>query len=232
VADGTEVHFSVVVSGMSIGRRVLDHWDGLGSDSASVKPVYRTVLDDLAFEDINNNKAFDLGLDLDLDDNPRASARGEDVNGDGRFDWSPDTVNNYDTWYDFNGNGRCDPGSGENDTVIVEGKVLYADLNADGDRDRSEIIVDRGVQGDCKEPPSGDYPYGEWETRSFFSPQKFRDNDFAVVIAVSAVTKNGVANTTLRYPRQYARRFFVTVNAEANGIRDRDGERYLLPQIK
>ena len=103
---------------------------------------------------------------------------------------------------------------------------------ANGSRDTSEIYVDNNAKNVCDEPASGDYPYGEWEVREFFDPLKFRTNDFAVAIEVSATTLNGVASARIRYPRQFARRLFVSINAEANGIQDRDGERFVLPQIK
>lgn len=231
VADGTEVHFSAVVTGLGVGYRVLDHWDGLGDGQATgaVKPVYRTVLADVSFEDINNNLAYDPGIDLDLDGIPSILRRGEDRNGDGNFDYNPLV---HDVWFDFNHNGRCDFGFGENDTAVSKGKTLYADLNANGVRDASEILLDRGTIGACDVPNSGDYPYAEWEVRDFLSEIRFRDNEFAVAIEVSAVTKNGVAYARLRYPRQFATRLYVNVNAEANGIRDKDGERFVLPQIK
>ncbi|MDQ3001801.1 MAG: Ig-like domain-containing protein [Fibrobacterota bacterium] len=229
VADGTEVHFSAVVTGAAFGLRVFDHWEGLGgSGTTSTKPSYRIVAYDLPFEDINNNNKFDLGIDLDLDNNPALLRRGEDRNGDGVFDWNPLI---HDSWFDFNGNGICDPGVGEDDTVVVAGKTIFADLNANGFRDGSEIFADRGTIGVCDIPASGDYPYMAWEVRDFLPSMQFRDNDFAVAIEVSAVTKNGVAHARLRYPRQFSRRLFVNVNAEANGVRDRDGERFMLPKI-
>jgi protocatechuate 3,4-dioxygenase beta subunit len=234
VADGTEVHFSAVVTGLAVGRRVLDHWDGLGTaggifTSTSVQPIYKTLLFDYPFEDINNNFKFDPGIDLDLDGIPALLRRGEDRNGDGNFDYNPVI---HDTWFDFNFNGRCDAGVGENDTVVVAGKTLYADLNGNGMRDASEITADRGTLGVCDLPASGDYPFSDWEFRSFFPNMQFLTNEFAVAIEVSAVTKSGVAHARLRYPRQFARRLYVNVNGEANGIRDTDGERFLLPQIK
>ena len=141
VADGTEVHFSAVVTGMKVGVRVLDHWDGLGSVE-SVKAIYKPMMYDLEFEDINNNFRIDAGIDFDLDQSPGILRRGEDRNGDGVFDWDPFL---HDTWFDFNGNGICDPGVGENDTVVVEGKTLFADLNANGFRDSSELFIDNGA---------------------------------------------------------------------------------------
>jgi hypothetical protein len=67
--------------------------------------------------------------------------------------------------------------------------------------------------------------------REYLPYLEFRDNQFAVAIEVSATTKSGVAYARLRYPRQFASRLFVNVNAESNGIRDKDGERFLLPQL-
>lgn len=240
VADGTEVHFSAVVSGLAVGMRVFERWEGLTFDSTgiitslTVKPVYDVRLFDiLPFEDINGNKKHDPGIDLDLDDNEGILRRGEDRDGDGNFAYHPDTM---DTWFDFNGNGRCDAGVGETNTVTVRGKVIWADMYPDGVQNLSEIIVDRGAAG-CTLPVNGsgivvDYPRAEWEVRDYLPRIKFRDNDFAVAIEVSAVTKDGVAQTKLRYPRQFSRQLMVTLNAESNGIRDRDGERFILPQIK
>lgn len=225
VADGTEVHFSAVVTGMAVERRILDHWQ-LDTDP---KPVYKDYLMDVPFEDINDNLKYDPDIDLNLDDNPLVLRRGEDRNGDGVFDWDP---SKHDYWYDFNGNGKCDAGVGEDDTVQVGTKTIFADLNGNGVRDRSEILVDVGTIGVCDEPASGDFPYNRWDIRSFLPQLPFRDNQFAVAIEVSAVTKNGVAHARLRYPRQFAERLFVTVNAEANGVRDRDGERFVLRKVK
>jgi hypothetical protein len=229
VADGTEVHFSAVVSGAAYFTRIFDHWNGLGGTLESVKPAYRTVYFDVPFEDINNNAKYDAGIDLDLDGDPAVLRRGEDVNGDGKFDWQAST---HDFWFDFNGNGRCDAGVGEDDTVVVSGKTLFADLNANGFRDRSEIIFDNAPFGVCNEPASGDFPFLRREVRDFMPALPFYDNDFAVAIEVSAVTKNGVAHARLRYPRQFGWRLFVNVNAEANGVRDRNGERFLLPVFR
>lgn len=228
VADGTEVHFSATVSGAVYATRILDHWAGLTGTVEDVKAVYKTIYHDVPFEDINNNFKFDAGIDLDLDNDPTTLRRGEDVNGDGAFDWKAGT---HDFWFDFNGDGICEPNVGEDDTVVVGGKTIYADLNGNGFRDRSEIIGSAPRGGICNEPASGDFPYMERDIRTFLPDLSFRTNDFAVAIEVSAVTKDGVAHARLRYPRQFARRLIVSVNAEANGIRDRDGERFTLPVV-
>lgn len=227
VADGTEVHFSAAVTGMAVGRLVFSGWKGLGS-AEEVKPQLDLYLRDIPFEDINNNLRFDAGIDLNLDFDPNTLRRGDDRNGDGVFDWNPAV---HDYWHDLNGNGVCDAGVGENDTAVVDSVTIFADLNQNGQRDLSEILSDRAPFGACNGPASEDFPYGRWETRDFLPYLEFRDNQFAVAIEVSAVTKNGVAYARIRYPRQFARRLFVNINAESNGMRDRDGERFILPQL-
>jgi hypothetical protein len=184
---------------------------------------------DIPFEDINDNLRYDPGIDVDLDMDPTVLRRGDDRNGDGVFDWNPNT---HDTWFDLNGNGICDADVGEDDTVLVGNTVIYADLNKNGQRDRSEILVDRAPFGTCNGPASGDYPFGFWEVRDFLPYLEFRDNQFAVAIEAAAVTKEGVAYARIRYPRQFANRLFVSINAESNGIRDKNGERFILRQVK
>lgn len=232
VADGTEVHFSAAVTGMAIGRLI---YNGTVVDTAKgVTVLYRLDLADiLPFEDINNNAKNDPGIDLDLDGMPDSLRRGEDRNGDGIYDYDR---SKHDTWFDFNHNGKCDADSGEPVHFLGPKDTIgyYEDLNQDGRYNPSEIttLTSKPPPGAvCNLPPSGDYPYHEWEARKYLPSLSFTNNEFALAIDVSAVTKNGVANAHLRYPRQYANRFFVTVNAEANGVRDRDGERFMLRQL-
>jgi hypothetical protein len=104
-----------------------------------------------------------------------------------------------------------------------------------GFRDLSEVIKHAGadIPGKCNLPLWGDYRNSLQEMMPMWRGLRldFVRNDFAVVIDVSAVTKNGVAQGALTYPRQFARRLMVSVGAESNGVRDRDGERFALPVI-
>jgi hypothetical protein len=111
---------------------------------------------------------------------------------------------------------------------------IYADLNKNGLWDRTPIVRDADDDGRFDLPASGDFEYWRWEMLPFWRGEKFdfSHNEFAVVVDRSAVTKDGVAYARLTYPRQFARRLNVTVNAEANGIRDRDGERFALPILR
>jgi hypothetical protein len=200
----------------------------LGSTTEPASAVYRIVYNDVPFEDINNNFKYDPGIDPDLDGHPDTLRRGDDRNGDGKFDWNPDS---NDVYIDFNGNGKCDPDAGE-PIKVIKGDTVWADLNGNGVWDHSEIVGTPKQPGKCTEPASGDYPFMKMDIRKYLLPFAFTTNDFAVAIEVSAVTKDGVAHAKLRYPRQLATRLFVSVNAEANGVRDRDGERFLLPVLK
>jgi len=144
------------------------------------------------------------------------------VNGDGVCDYSPYT---WDFWWDFNGNGVCDPGVGEAYYVDQMGRTdssIFADLNGNGARDSSELLIDHDGNGVCDLPASGDFRFSMWEglpdlfSRNF----RFEDNSFGVLIDNSSVTKGGVAYARLTYPRNFARKLFVLVDAECQGVRD------------
>jgi hypothetical protein len=300
VADGTQVHFSAVVSGMAVGVQRFDYWSGLGNTLEEIKANWHYELYDIPFEDINNNSMMDPGIDLELDRDPIHARRGEDVDGTNGFTYDRDKHDYFD---DFNGDGKCDEGTVVNridtniirkrfalydtmldmfgtildiDTVetllvvdtlypvqqytlwvgepylrINDGNVdtlIFLDMNGNNTYDARELRVDWNGNGKYDGPESGDFPYTSWESRSWLTHKKnngtvkgnisehaiiprFIENDYSVTIAASAVTKNGIAKAALEYPRQFAKILFVTVNGEANGKRDRDGERFLLPTI-
>jgi hypothetical protein len=186
---------------------------------------------DIPFEDINNNYKMDDNIDLKLDYDNSVARRGDDKNGDGVMDYNPLI---YDFFWDFNGNGVCDPGVAEPSKITGAGDTLEADLNQNGYLDTSELAIDHNGNGIFDGPATGDFIFSLWDMRGFFQGNRFDflTNDFAVAIEASVVTKNGVASTRLTYPRQLARRLFVTINSEANGIRDRDGERFVLPVVR
>lgn len=229
VADGTPVHFSAVVSGMAVYTRYLVEWAGVNGTS-DLKAVigYRRL--DIPFEDINNNNAMDKNIDLILDFNDNVARRGDDADGDGGVNYNPSI---HDVWYDFNNNGVCDPAVGEPKYDVVNYPNVYADLDRNGYHTPSELVVDHDGDNLCDLALGGDFRYWLWEMLPMWSGIQFNfdQNDFAVVIDVSAVTVGGVAKTAVTYPRQVARRLFVTVNGEANGVKDSNGERFVLPVI-
>jgi hypothetical protein len=227
VADGTEVHFSAVVSGMVVYRLAFVRWV---ISQTEVKAEMRWSATDVIFEDINNNYHMDPGIDLDIDGFHNIASRGDDYNGDGILDYD---VNTSDFFWDFNFNGVCDTAEPEPAYFDLAGKMIaFADLNQNGWRDTTEFVRGGG-DGLCTlQPATQDFRWSMWQTLPIFSRSfKFETNDFAMVIAASAVTEKGVAKARLTYPRQFARLLIASVNAEANGIRDRDGERFVLPVI-
>jgi hypothetical protein len=252
VADNTEVHFSAVVSGLMVKRLVLDYWSGIGS-AEEIKAVLAYAPVDVLFEDINNNYNMDANVDLKLDFDDLKARRGDDYDGDGDVEYNLFTD---DFFYDYNGNGICNytavgaiPGDagyhGEPyyvdrsfGTPILH-KEIYADLNQNGQLDTTELYIDRNGNdrfelGGVTDPFGFDFRFSLWEMRPMWRGARFdfADNDFAVVIDASASTKEGVAYARITYPRQLAHRIIVTINAETNGIRDKDGERFLLPVVK
>lgn len=243
VADGTPVNFSAFVSGMSVARRVFDRFETVGGD---VKALCDYRIIDIPFEDINGNFKFDPGIDLDLDGYPTVASRGDNRNGDELFEYN---IHVNGIFWDFNLNGICDTASdvflGEpyyeaSFKVDISGDTtyeVYADLNRNGRWDRYECTesAKSTLPAAAFTTPYGfDFEFWRWEMRpQFYGKQlDFTDNDFALVIDKSAVTEGGVAYTRLTYPRQFANRLFATVNAEVKGIRDRDGERFVLPVVR
>jgi hypothetical protein len=231
VADGTEVHFSAVVAGMAVHLKRFDKWLGVGS-LEDIKPKYFYFTFMVPFEDINHNYTMDNGIDLKLDFNDAVASRGDDVNGDGVCDYDP-ASGLWDFWWDFNGNGVCDPGVAE-PLYSDEGYTsIYADLNDNGAHDTTELLIDYNGNGVCDLPPSGDFRFSLWEglTQIFSRTFRFDDNNYSIVINKSAVTQGGVAYVRLTYPRQFARKLYILVDAEIQGIRDIHTEPFILPVI-
>jgi hypothetical protein len=111
--------------------------------------------------------------------------------------------------------------------------IAHADLYPNGKWDKEEMIRDYPPLGIVNRPTSGDFRAWEYECYPFWFNERFDfdKNDYGIAINSTAICKNGVADVHLTYPRQLARRLYVTVNAEAKGVRDRDGERFVLPVV-
>jgi hypothetical protein len=123
--------------------------------------------------------------------------------------------------------------TGAEPSIIVDGTRIWADLYPNGVWDTTELVRDVGTKNVYDAPASGDRRWWEYECLPFWSGVRFDfdKNDFGVAINTSATCVGGVADVHVTYPRQLARRLIVTVNAEANGVRDRNGERFVLPVI-
>jgi hypothetical protein len=117
--------------------------------------------------------------------------------------------------------------------LSISGAFIWADLYPDGHWNTNELVRDVNKNGRYDIPASGDRQWWEYEDLPYWvgQPFMFDRNEFGVAVTTSTNTVGGVANAKLTYPRQLARRLFVTVNAEANGVRDRYGQRFVLPVI-
>jgi hypothetical protein len=123
--------------------------------------------------------------------------------------------------------------TGAEPSIIIAGVRIWADLYPNGVWDTTELVRDVGTKNFYDVPASGDRLWYELESLPYWFGERFEflKNDFGIAVTTSASTVNGVAYAKLTYPRQLARRLIATVNAEANGVRDRDGERFILPVI-
>jgi hypothetical protein len=110
---------------------------------------------------------------------------------------------------------------------------IWADLYPNGVWDTRELVRDVNGNNRFDIPASGDRRWYEYECLPYWFRERFdfSKNDFGIAVTTSTSTVNGVAYAKLTYPRQLARRLITLVNAEANGVRDRDGERFTLPVI-
>lgn len=121
VADGTEVTFSLKVSGF-VTRRLFAEWSKDASNS-SCYSIIDTCAVILPFEDFNDNYRLDPGEDRNGDG---IVNRGEDINGDGKFVLGPrfidingDGIRQYDPLYPVEELSPCTSSDG----------TWYADLN-------------------------------------------------------------------------------------------------------
>lgn len=135
VADGTEVTFSVKVSGYLIKRPVARIIEVASQGAFSCNVQIDTTFEILPFEDFNDNFKLDPGEDLNGDG---VLNRGEDINGDGKYIRGP-------AFFDYNRDGKRQ----FNPLVPVEmvnrcsnGATRYADFNANGVWDPIEPLAD------------------------------------------------------------------------------------------
>ncbi|HEX3019124.1 MAG TPA: Ig-like domain-containing protein [Chitinispirillaceae bacterium] len=121
VADGTEVTFSLKVSGF-VTKRLYSEWV-MDAGATFCRPIIDTFAVILPFEDFNDNFRLDPGEDRNGDG---YSNRGEDINGDGRFILGPSFI-------DINGDGirQYDPllPIEELSPCTSSDGIGYADLN-------------------------------------------------------------------------------------------------------
>jgi len=134
IADGTQVTFSLMVTGYPY-YVVRPRWEEAVSQGAfSCQPYYDTIQQWLYFEDLNNNFELDAGEDRNHDG---FASRGGDINGDGIYDPGP-------KYEDINHDGMRQLvfGSAEPLHQCSNGRWFVTDVNQNGKWDPIEPLLD------------------------------------------------------------------------------------------
>lgn len=242
VADGTEVTFSLKVSGY-VTKRLYTEWKK-DVGSSFCYPVIDTYAVILPFEDFNDNYRLDPGEDRNGDG---YANRGEDVNGDGKFILGPafidvngDGIRQYDplhpveelspctssdgSWYaDLNKNDRWEPIEPLDNTVYLN---AFYRLVASGAFRRYPLINSAQDSIDFATIFTLDSLY---ESQPGFvnrympfdvdaNRNGIADPITAVSIKRTVTTKDGKALNEIIYGQSDAGRIEVTLWAESQGI--------------
>ncbi len=257
VADGTDVTFSLQISGYYTKELSAD-WTIEKTDFNSVicSYVIDTLENLLPFEDFNNNLKLDPGEDLNGDG---MLNRGEDINGDGIYNRGP-------AFFDINLNGKRDFDwnrlSVEKAASCGDG-LSFPDFNEDGNWDPIEPLADPEylaayyrLQGDSafyylpnvRAKDSADYALlrakdAAYEALPGFNPvyrcfdidaewNGISDPNTAVSIKKSVQTADGKALNEILYGQSDATRIEVMIWAESQGVRTLTPAKIKLPIIK
>lgn len=242
VADGTEVNFSLKVSGY-VTKRLYAEWtkDPGTSFCYATIDTYSVIL---PFEDFNDNYKLDPGEDRNGDG---YASRGEDINGDGKFILGPrfidingDGIRQYDylhpveelspctgsdgtKYADFNKNDRWDPIEpldnptyrSAYDRLVANGAFLrYPSFASIQDSldFRTLIILDSLYEAQ----PGFINKYLPFDVDANLNG--IADPVTAVSIKRTVTTKDGKALNEIIYGQSDAGRIEVTIWAESQGI--------------
>lgn len=224
VADGTEVTFSLQVTGYMLyfDKYVYEHSTDIGWH------VVRDTASDhfmLPFEDLNNNYTLDVGEDLN---NDGFANRGEDVNGDGKYLPGPG-------FEDINHNGIRDmfPVEPMCTGCGPTGGNLFYDMNGNGVWDLYEPLLDtmpnlaaaetRYRAGAGYDAAHGRYFDVDQCHKGIPEPQT------AATIQRTVQTANGIANNQVTYGQSDALHVQIEISCEAKGLVTQSTEKFLLP---
>jgi hypothetical protein len=139
VADGSQVTFSLQVSGYVYYVIVPDWFESTGNGAFACDWVRDSVPYILPFEDFNNNFKLDPGEDRNGDG---FANRGEDLDGNGIYNPGP-------AYEDINHNGRRDFAFNTAEPIHAcsNKDTTYADLNGNGKWDPVEPLLSADYQG-------------------------------------------------------------------------------------
>lgn len=251
VADGTDVTFSLQVSGY-VAREVIPGWTSVNCNAAD-----DTSFTVLPFEDFNDNLKLDPGEDRNGDG---LLSRGEDLNGDGIYIRGP-------AFEDINKNGKRDYNKYTKSVekfYICDTNEYYHDMNHNNKWDPIEPLSSPAYLAAYSRLLSSgaffDYPAinspedaadletlrvldSIYEAQPGFIPQKGCfdiDNDWngisdpntAVSIIKKVQTSGGKALNEVLYGQTDATRIEIMIWAESQGVRTLTPEKLILPIVK
>jgi hypothetical protein len=249
VADGTEVTFSLKITGYQIWYI----YAGEPYKTTDIFPLeyehrYDTLGIWLPFEDLNDNYQLDPGEDRFNGDG--IANRGEDVNGDGTMTLGP-------AFEDINQNGVRDRYPERRDWVKIDedtsGRDIMAyevaDINRNGYRDFIEPLMDSAYQrayyrilsnqGTAADSAELDAQDAAYEALKASQPGGKFDIDWnrngtldpvtTASITRTMETVGGKAPNTITYGQSDALRIRVMINAESQGIVTKSPQEFVLP---
>lgn len=255
VPDGTDVTFSLKISGF-VTHQLRATWsDYQGTTSYSCYYTVDTLTSVLPFEDFNNNYVLDPGEDRNRDG---IANRGEDVNGDGKFLPGPPFLDiNRDGLRQYNVNAPVET------RHQCGSYTKFADLNANGYWDPIEPLLDSAymnayyrLQADSAmwfntaftHTDSIDFAtlrrmdslyttysgfhanFGHYDID--YDLNGIADPNTAVSITRTVKTEGGKALNEILYGQSDANRIEVMIWAESQGVVTETPEKLILPIIQ
>ena len=250
VADGTEVTFSLKITGYNIFKPVVEynHYYNEVNYYWHYSYVVDTVPELLVFEDLNDNFRLDPGEDRNRDN---VASRGEDLNGNGIAEFGP-------AFFDINLNGRRDRYPEPHRPYLryhdADGNPVYdtifVDYNGNNFRDFIEPLDDQaylgayerirlgeGTSADSTTIDQMDAAY--WAARDAVEGGKGFDIDWnqngaldpitTAYLDRTVLTSNGKAPNMITYGQSDALRVRVMINAESQGITTDSPQEFVLP---
>lgn len=257
VADGTEVTFSLQVSGIST-TGLSTRWENDGTTAGSCIQLRDTSYYILPFEDFNNNLKLDPGEDRNGDG---ILNRGEDLNGDGIYDrgpafedinkngkrdfnWSTLSVEQRNTcgtihqFGDLNSNGHWDPieplsnviYQNAYDRLVADSAFYYyQDLDSIRPRDSADFKTLWALDSAYKAGTGYIPQFGCYDTD--YDWNGISDPNTAVSIIKKVQTIGGKALNEVLYGQTDADRIEVMIWAESQGVRTLTPEKLILPIV-
>ncbi|MBN1307046.1 MAG: Ig-like domain-containing protein [Chitinispirillaceae bacterium] len=255
VADGTEVTFSLKISGYVTGKLHAFWWDSWNEGFHTCWHQIDTIMVIYPFEDFNDNYHLDPGEDRNRDG---VANRGEDVNGDGIYNPGPrfedinhDGIRQYNLSFpveershcslygfaDFNTNNAWDPIEPLIDPeylaaysrLVGDSAFLYGVLRTAQDTADFATLQRLDSMYTAQAAAVGGFDVdASWDGTTNGIP----DPHTAVSITRTVQTKNGKALNKILYAQSDAWRIEVMFWAEAQGVVTETPAQLVLPIVR